>query len=282
MIPVCHGIAELDQRLTSLRDTYVYLYVAGKGKKWETSVSTEYMNKVHESFVFQPVELPDEDSAVSQLCDRLTHDSVWGCDITQPFKSDPRIRKILANSPVVFDGLLKEEGVYNGYDFAGEAFNRWYENEIGEYKTNVILIGAGGTGKAVAKSISEKIENLALVDIVSRDDLAAEIGNNAKYYKTLAEVPQYDSMLCINASGSDIDLDPILQSSGDNIFVDLRTRDRNMVEKAKVAGWKAYTGVGMSMWIDYPFVEHLEKVSNLKLPTFEEFKKIVLSVESKL
>ena len=60
------------------------------------------------------------------------------------------------------------------------------------------------------------------------------------------------------------------------IFVDLRPQlDIEIVNVAKQFGWNAYTGFGMNSRNDYVLLKKIQELTNIQIPTFKEFEKLV-------
>lgn len=151
---------------------------------------------------------------------------------------------------------------------------------------SVILFGVGGVGEPIARRIAkEGINSLYLIDINSKDNLAKELSNNTKvtYLEKLNEIClENDSFIFINCTGkeggNDNSVVEFLQKykNMNNIFVDLRPQiNIEIVNLAKKLGWNAYTGFGMNARNDYTLLKKISELINIKIPSFEEFKKLV-------
>lgn len=151
---------------------------------------------------------------------------------------------------------------------------------------SVILFGVGGVGEPIARRIAkEGINSLYLIDINSKDNLAKELSNNTKvtYLEKLNEIClENDSFIFINCTGKEGGNDnsavEFLQKykNMNNIFVDLRPQiNIEIVNLAKKLGWDAYTGFGMNARNDYTLLKEISELINIKIPSFEEFKKLV-------
>ena len=70
----------------------------------------------------------------------------------------------------------------------------WFINEVSSFKDKtVILLGVGGVGEPIARSIAkEKLRLLYLVDINSKEYLVKELSSdvNVRYFKTLNQISQ--------------------------------------------------------------------------------------------
>ncbi|MDN6135411.1 MAG: shikimate dehydrogenase [Brevibacterium sp.] len=112
-----------------------------------------------------------------------------GLNITHPFKQqvidllddvDPVARRIGSVNTVVID----EAGRTTGHNTDVTGFARGFEAGLnGAARDQVVQIGAGGAGRAVAFALSELgVKDLVLTDISAEraQDLAAEIGDHAR------------------------------------------------------------------------------------------------------
>jgi shikimate 5-dehydrogenase len=171
----------------------------------------------------------------------------------------------------VIDTLVKDEhGEIVPYDFNGPSFVKWFtEDERKSFATrDVILVGVGGAGEAIARCVSHQSPNrLFLVDLTNKSDLVKELRADAHttYCKTCDELIHNETLhnvLLINGTGHDgadskggeSSLRALLDTHRrhDRLFVDLRPRlTVGLVEYAKKMGWESHSGFGMNARNDY-------------------------------
>lgn len=151
----------------------------------------------------------------------------------------------------------------------------------------VIVFGVGGVGEPIARRIvTEKLNKLILVDIISKTNLEKELSKNREvlFLNSLKDIEISDcqNIVFINCAGKegadDSLVEEILKKYGNenNIFIDLRPYlNIDTVSRAKELGWKSFTGHGMNARNDYTLLTKIAEVINITPPIFTKFKELV-------
>lgn len=292
-IKVCNNIQEVKDFIKMNKEINICLYLAYKEPiEWEISTSRVYMNKIHKNLVYLPINIKKNDfESLKEIYDLSEQNNqIVAINQTQPHKSNPVLKEWFRNKtiPDNVDSLIKDQNnKLTCYDLNGPSFTDWFTEDVSTLKNrSVILFGVGGVGEPIARRIAkEGINSLYLIDINSKDNLAKELSNNTKvtYLEKLNEIClENDSFIFINCTGKEGGNDnsavEFLQKykNMNNIFVDLRPQiNIEIVNLAKKLGWDAYTGFGMNARNDYTLLKKISELINIKIPSFEEFKKLV-------
>lgn len=292
-IKVCNNIQEVKDFIKMNKEINICLYLAYKEPiEWEISTSRVYMNKIHKNLVYLPINIKKNDfESLKEIYDLSEQNNqIVAINQTQPHKSNSVLKEWFRNKtiPDNVDSLIKDQNhKLTCYDLNGPSFTDWFTEDVSTLKNrSVILFGVGGVGEPIARRIAkEGINSLYLIDINSKDNLAKELSNNTKvtYLEKLNEIClENDSFIFINCTGKEVGNDnsavEFLQKykNMNNIFVDLRPQiNIEIVNLAKKLGWDAYTGFGMNARNDYTLLKKISELINIKIPSFEEFKKLV-------
>ncbi len=292
-IKVCNNIQEVKDFIKMNKEINICLYLAYKEPiEWEISTSRVYMNKIHKNLVYLPINIKKNDfESLKEIYDLSEQNNqIVAINQTQPHKSNSVLKEWFRNKtiPDNVDSLIKDQNnKLTCYDLNGPSFTDWFTEDVSTLKNrSVILFGVGGVGEPIARRIAkEGINSLYLIDINSKDNLAKELSNNTKvtYLEKLNEIClENDSFIFINCTGKEGGNDnsavEFLQKykNMNNIFVDLRPQiNIEIVNLAKKLGWDAYTGFGMNARNDYTLLKKISELINIKIPSFEEFKKLV-------
>lgn len=292
-IKVCNNIQEVKDFIKMNKEINICLYLAYKEPiEWEISTSRVYMNKIHKNLVYLPINIKKNDfESLKEIYDLSEQNNqIVAINQTQPHKSNSVLKEWFRNKtiPDNVDSLIKDQNnKLTCYDLNGPSFTDWFTEDVSTLKNrSVILFGVGGVGEPIARRISkEGINSLYLIDINSKENLAKELSNNTKvtYLEKLNEIClENDSFIFINCTGKEGGNDnsavEFLQKykNMNNIFVDLRPQiNIEIVNLAKKLGWDAYTGFGMNARNDYTLLKKISELINIKIPSFEEFKKLV-------
>lgn len=292
-IKVCNNIQEVKDFIKMNKEINICLYLAYKEPiEWEISTSRVYMNKIHKNLVYLPINIKKNDfESLKEIYDLSEQNNqIVAINQTQPHKSNSVLKEWFRNKtiPDNVDSLIKDQNnKLTCYDLNGPSFTDWFTEDVSTLKNkSVILFGVGGVGEPIARRIAkEGINSLYLIDINSKDNLAKELSNNTKvtYLEKLNEIClENDSFIFINCTGKEGGNDnsavEFLQKykNMNNIFVDLRPQiNIEIVNLAKNLGWDAYTGFGMNARNDYTLLKKISELINIKIPSFEEFKKLV-------
>lgn len=292
-IKVCNNIQEVKDFIKMNKEINICLYLAYKEPiEWEISTSRVYMNKIHKNLVYLPINIKKNDfESLKEIYDLSEQNNqIVAINQTQPHKSNSVLKEWFRNKtiPDNVDSLIKDQNnKLTCYDLNGPSFTDWFTEDVSTLKNrSVILFGVGGVGEPIARRIAkEGINSLYLIDINSKDNLAKELSNNTKvtYLEKLNEIClENDSFIFINCTGKEGGNDnsavEFLQKykNMNNIFVDLRPQiNIEIVNLAKKLGWDAYTGLGMNARNDYTLLKKISELINIKIPSFEEFKKLV-------
>ncbi len=292
-IKVCNNIQEVKDFIKMNKEINICLYLAYKEPiEWEISTSRVYMNKIHKNLVYLPINIKKNDfESLKEIYDLSEQNNqIVAINQTQPHKSNSVLKEWFRNKtiPDNVDSLIKDQNnKLTCYDLNGPSFTDWFTEDVSTLKNRlVILFGVGGVGEPIARRIAkEGINSLYLIDINSKDNLAKELSNNTKvtYLEKLNEIClENDSFIFINCTGKEGGNDnsavEFLQKykNMNNIFVDLRPQiNIEIVDLAKKLGWDAYTGFGMNARNDYTLLKKISELINIKIPSFEEFKKLV-------
>lgn len=292
-IKVCNNIQEVKDFIKMNKEINICLYLAYKEPiEWEISTSRVYMNKIHKNLVYLPINIKKNDfESLKEIYDLSEQNNqIVAINQTQPHKSNSVLKEWFRNKtiPDNVDSLIKDQNnKLTCYDLNGPSFTDWFTEDVSTLKNrSVILLGVGGVGEPIARRIAkEGINSLYLIDINSKDNLAKELSNNTKvtYLEKLNEIClENDSFIFINCTGKEGGNDnsavEFLQKykNMNNIFVDLRPQiNIEIVNLAKKLGWDAYTGFGMNARNDYTLLKKISELINIKIPSFEEFKKLV-------
>lgn len=292
-IKVCNNIQEVKDFIKMNKEINICLYLVYKEPiEWEISTSRVYMNKIHKNLVYLPINIKKNDfESLKEIYDLSEQNNqIVAINQTQPHKSNSVLKEWFRNKtiPDNVDSLIKDQNnKLTCYDLNGPSFTDWFTEDVSTLKNkSVILFGVGGVGEPIARRIAkEGINSLYLIDINSKDNLAKELSNNTKvtYLEKLNEIClENDSFIFINCTGKEGGNDnsavEFLQKykNMNNIFVDLRPQiNIEIVNLAKNLGWDAYTGFGMNARNDYTLLKKISELINIKIPSFEEFKKLV-------
>lgn len=292
-IKVCNNIQEVKDFIKMNKEINICLYLAYKEPiEWEISTSRVYMNKIHKNLVYLPINIKKNDfESLKEIYDLSEQNNqIVAINQTQPHKSNSVLKEWFRNKtiPDNVDSLIKDQNnKLTCYDLNGPSFTDWFTEDVSTLKNrSVILFGVGGVGEPIARRISkEGINSLYLIDINSKENLAKELYNDTKvtYLEKLNEIClENDSFIFINCTGKEGGNDnsavEFLQKykNMNNIFVDLRPQiNIEIVNLAKKLGWDAYTGFGMNARNDYTLLKKISELINIKIPSFEEFKKLV-------
>lgn len=292
-IKVCNNIQEVKDFIKMNKEINICLYLAYKEPiEWEISTSRVYMNKIHKNLVYLPINIKKNDfESLKEIYDLSEQNNqIVAINQTQPHKSNSVLKEWFRNKtiPDNVDSLIKDQNnKLTCYDLNGPSFTDWFTEDVSTLKNrSVILFGVGGVGEPIARRIAkEGINSLYLIDINSKENLAKELSNNTKvtYLEKLNEIClENDSFIFINCTGKEGGNDnsavEFLQKykNMNNIFVDLRPQiNIEIVNLAKKLGWDAYTGFGMNARNDYTLLKKISELINIKIPSFEEFKKLV-------
>lgn len=292
-IKVCNNIQEVKDFIKMNKEINICLYLAYKEPiEWEISTSRVYMNKIHKNLVYLPINIKKNDfESLKEIYDLSEQNNqIVAINQTQPHKSNSVLKEWFRNKtiPDNVDSLIKDQNnKLTCYDLNGPSFTDWFTEDVSTLKNrSVILFGVGGVGEPIARRIAkEGINSLYLIDINSKDNLAKELSNNTKvtYLEKLNEIClENDSFIFINCTGKEGGNDnsavEFLQKykNMNNIFVDLRPQiNIEIVNLAKKLGWDAYTGFGMNARNDYTLLKKISELINIKIPSFEEFKRLV-------
>lgn len=292
-IKVCNNIQEVKDFIKMNKEINICLYLAYKEPiEWEISTSRVYMNKIHKNLVYLPINIKKNDfESLKEIYDLSEQNNqIVAINQTQPHKSNSVLKELFRNKtiPDNVDSLIKDQNnKLTCYDLNGPSFTDWFTEDVSTLKNrSVILFGVGGVGEPIARRIAkEGINSLYLIDINSKEKLAKELSNDTKvtYLEKLNEIClENDSFIFINCTGKEGGNDnsavEFLQKykNMNNIFVDLRPQiNIEIVNLAKNLGWDAYTGFGMNARNDYTLLKKISELINIKIPSFEEFKKLV-------
>lgn len=292
-IKVCNNIQEVKDFIKMNKEINICLYLAYKEPiEWEISTSRVYMNKIHKNLVYLPINIKKNDfESLKEIYDLSEQNNqIVAINQTQPHKSNSVLKEWFRNKtiPDNVDSLIKDQNnKLTCYDLNGPSFTDWFTEDVSTLKNrSVILFGVGGVGEPIARRIAkEGINSLYLIDINSKENLAKELSNDTKvtYLEKLNEIClENDSFIFINCTGKEGGNDnsavEFLQKykNMNNIFVDLRPQiNIEIVNLAKKLGWDAYTGFGMNARNDYTLLKKISELINIKIPSFEEFKKLV-------
>ncbi len=292
-IKVCNNIQEVKDFIKMNKEINICLYLAYKEPiEWEISTSRVYMNKIHKNLVYLPINIKKNDfESLKEIYDLSEQNNqIVAINQTQPHKSNSVLKEWFRNKtiPDNVDSLIKDQNnKLTCYDLNGPSFTDWFTEDVSTLKNrSVILFGVGGVGEPIARRIAkEGINSLYLIDINSKENLAKELSNDTKvtYLEKLNEIClENDSFIFINCTGKEGGNDnsavEFLQKykNMNNIFVDLRPQiNIEIVNLAKKLGWNAYTGFGMNARNDYTLLKKISELINIKIPSFEEFKKLV-------
>lgn len=292
-IKVCNNIQEVKDFIIMNKEANICLYLAYKEpKEWEISTSRVYMNKIHKDLVYLPVNIKKNNfESLKKIYDLSEQNcQIIAINQTQPHKSNPVLKEWFKNKdiPNNVDSLIKNQNnKLTCYDLNGPSFTDWFTEEVSTLKNkSVVIFGVGGVGEPIARRIANQgINSLYLIDINSKENLVKELSNNTKvtYLEKLNEIClENDSFIFINCTGKeggdDNSVAEFLKKyeNMNNIFVDLRPQiNIEVVNLAKKLGWDAYTGFGMNARNDYTLLKKISELINIKIPSFEEFKKLV-------
>lgn len=292
-IKVCNNIQEVKDFIKMNKEINICLYLAYKEPiEWEISTSRVYMNKIHKNLVYLPINIKKNDfESLKEIYDLSEQNNqIVAINQTQPHKSNSVLKEWFRNKtiPDNVDSLIKDQNnKLTCYDLNGPSFTDWFTEDVSTLKNrSVILFGVGGVGEPIARRIAkEGINSLYLIDINSKENLAKELSNDTKvtYLEKLNEIClENDSFIFINCTGKEGGNDNSAveflkkYKNMNNIFVDLRPQiNIEIVNLAKKFGWDAYTGFGMNARNDYTLLKKISELINIKIPSFEEFKKLV-------
>lgn len=292
-IKVCNNIQEVKDFIKMNKEINICLYLAYKEPiEWEISTSRVYMNKIHKNLVYLPINIKKNDfESLKEIYDLSEQNNqIVAINQTQPHKSNSVLKEWFRNKtiPDNVDSLIKDQNnKLTCYDLNGPSFTDWFTEDVSTLKNkSVILFGVGGVGEPIARRIAkEGINSLYLIDINSKENLTKELSNDTKvtYLEKLNEIClENDSFIFINCTGKEGGNDNSAveflkkYKNMNNIFVDLRPQiNIEIVNLAKNLGWDAYTGFGMNARNDYTLLKKISELINIKIPSFEEFKKLV-------
>lgn len=295
-IIVCDGVKDLREYLLSHKDVKICLYLAEKTKEaWDISTSRVYMNQIDKEFVYLPVNIKKGDiDSIREVYTIAEEDSrIVAINQTQPHKSNIVQKEWFKGQkiPDNVDSLIKDKNnKLQCYNLNGPSFANWFEDEVTNFSGNkVIVFGVGGVGEPIARIIADKApESLCLIDTYSKEDLTKELSKkvNTEYFNNLSKVDfnTKSKVILINCAGKEGGDDRELKTkiaqlkNMNYIFVDLRPQlDIEIVNVAKELGWNAYTGFGMNSRNDYVLLKKIQELTNIEIPKFKEFEKLVES-----
>lgn len=294
-IQVCNNLEEVNLFLQKNKDLNICLYIADKTiEDWEISTSRIYMNKINNKFAYLPFNIKKGDIETIRKLYEISekNNQIIAINQTQPHKSNSVLKEWFANQnvPANVDSLIKDKNKkLICYNLNGPAFTGWFEDEVGTFNQKTIIVfGVGGVGEPIAQEIATKdAKKIYLIDINSKKKLVEEMYKKVDvyYHEKLSQI-DFDSneFILINCAGKegadDNEIKEVIEKFKDlnNIFVDLRPQlNIDIVNKAKEQGWKAYTGFGMNARNDYTLLEKIKEITNINIPTFIEFAKLVES-----
>ena len=158
--------------------------------------------------------------------------------------------------------IFKKEGRLHGTNTDGEAAVTAFQTKYGSLAgLRVLIIGAGGAGKAVATYFGRAIGPTGSLHIASRTKLASgllkRIGAIAADWPVIPEeLSKFDVIVNCTSIGTDsqvnsspIDLDGLSQLRSDCIIYDIiyRPCPTLLIEKAKILGLVTLDGVRMNL-----------------------------------
>ena len=294
MIKVCTTIDEIKEFLQNNVNSKFCLYLADKtNEQWAESTSRIYMNEIDDKIIYLPINVKKHDNEMLLVIYKLCEQSpqIVCINHTHPHKSNEVLKKWLGVSAKQFnaDVVFRDGNSFVPMDCNGPAFMNFFKKHIGEFKDkNVIILGVGGSGEAIARQIAnENPRLLYLVDIADKNWLVDELKNlvQVKFEKYLKDVViENKDVVLINCSGKEgndsLYLDDFLKefSNKDNIFVDIRVHMTQPVILAKSLNWKAFTGFGMNYVNGYTILSKLCSYANVCPPSLDYFKSLVMEV----
>lgn len=251
------------------------------------------MNQIDNKFVYLPVNITKGDwESIKEVYSIADNDNqIIAINQTQPHKSNPVQKEWFSGKdiPRNVDSLVKDSNnKLQCYNLNGPSFTSWFEDEVMSFSGNrVIVLGVGGVGEPIARIIATRNpEKMYLVDINPKEGIAKELSKyvDVQYCDDLRKVDfnTKNEVILINCAGKeggdDKEVINVLErlKNMNNIFVDLRPQlNIEIVNIANQYGWKAYTGFGMNSRNDYVLLQKIKEITDIDIPSFEEFAKLV-------
>jgi|GEM_PF-5435537 len=294
-VPVCHNASHVSYYAKENKDKKLCLFFADYPEhRWDNSMTRRYMNQIGDGLAYLPMNIKGGDLETIEDVYRLmaTSSQIIAINHTKPHKGNSRMEQFAdQNSPYIADVILKIDGKPTLMNLNGTAFVDWCKKTLTGFKgKQVVLLGAGGSGGAIAEKIAleESPKSLHLVDLLPKTELTNRLvgrGVPAKYFQKLTDfrlTSKRDDIVFANCSGMDGVNDPttisFLEEHGakDNSFVDIETDKKvKTVIAARNLGWRAADGVGMALTNDYKLVTLMNQFHQTGLLTFAQFKKLV-------
>lgn len=205
-------------------------------------------------FKVSPEALPQAINAIRAL-------NILGVNITTPHKENVIIFLDEVDKEALFIGavntIVNSDGKLKGYNTDGKGFvSSLSEEGISIDGKEILIIGAGGAGRAISYYLSENAKRVCLYDInrAKVENLVNDfrkIRNNVFIADNIEKLKEFD--IIINATPSGLKPDDHLPLNPDLIkphivVCDLIYKKTELLKKAKSKGAKIIDGLGMLLW----------------------------------
>ena len=289
-VPVSMAVSEATAFVAARPGERFCLYLADKDEDaWARSTSRVYMNELWPSLIYLPLNIAANDLGELHRAYTFAEQAaaVIGINHTHPHKSNPVL--IRRYGKATADFLVRTPDGLQPSDLGGPAFSGWLSSLLSPAElaaAAVVIVGVGGIGTPIARSLSGAVRSLTLIEPGDRSGLVTELcptQPGLDWCRAIADLVALPSspLLVINASGKEgtdlAGLDRILASGcPDDRFLDLRPQiSLATVDAARAAGWQADGGEGMNLRNDYAMVAALAASAGLPKIGFTHFAELV-------